>query len=230
WRRNGAHVTKADWEGNGSPFDPLELEGEVCFGGLDLSSTRDLTALSLYFPGPGKLLVWHWAPSDSIHERAERDRVPYPRWADEGWIEVTPGRATDRQFIARRLAEVRERYDVRAIGFDRWRIEDLLKLLADEGIDLPLVEFVPGWRSYGPAVDAFERAVLERKMQHNGNPLLRWQAGNVIVETDPAGNRKPSKSRSLDRIDGIVVAVMACSLAAKEEGPEVYKGSGPMWL
>lgn len=93
-----------------------------------------------------------------------------------------------------------------------------------------MVEFVPGFKSYAAAVDAFERAVLDRRMQHNGNPLLRWQAGNVIVETDPAGNRKPTKAKSLDRIDGIVSAIMACGLAATDEGPAVYRGDGPMWV
>jgi len=104
------------------------------------------------------------------------------------------------------------------------------KLLADEGIDLPMKEFVPGFKSYAAAVDAFERALLARQMQHNGNPMLRWQAGNVIVETDPAGNRKPTKAKSLDRIDGIVSAIMACGLAATDEGPVTYKGEGLMWV
>jgi phage terminase large subunit-like protein len=93
-----------------------------------------------------------------------------------------------------------------------------------------MTEFVPGFKSYAAAVDAFERAVLERKMQHNSNPLLRWQAGNVIVETDPAGNRKPTKAKSLDRIDGIVAAIMACGAAAIDEGPKVYRGGGLVWV
>ncbi|WP_234050735.1 MULTISPECIES: terminase large subunit [unclassified Xanthobacter] len=226
----GRFIEQADWDANGEPFDPIELEGQACYGGLDLSSTRDLTAFSLWFPEAGRLLTWHWVPADTIAERAERDRVPYPRWADDGWIERTNGRATDRQAIARRLADVRQSYDVRGIAFDRWRFEDLAKLLNDEGIELPLVEFVPGFKTYAAACDAFERTVLERRMQHNNNPLLRWQAGNVIVEQDAAGNRKPSKSKSLDRIDGIVTAIMACGLAAKDEGPAVYRGEGPMWL
>lgn len=163
----------ADWDANNAPFDPLELEGERCFGGLDLSSTTDLTCFALYFPDSGRLLAWHWVPADTIAERAERDRVPYPQWAEDGWIEPTVGRATDRLAVARRLAEVRQAYDVRGIAFDRWRFEDLAKLLSDEGIDLPLVEFVPGFRSYAPAVDAFERAVLDGRMLHNNNPLLR---------------------------------------------------------
>lgn len=226
----GRFIEQADWEANGEPFDPIELEGVACYGGLDLSSTRDLTAFSLWFPEPGKLLTWHWVPADTIAERVERDRVPYDRWADDGWMEKTVGRATDRLAIARRLADVRQAYDVKAIAFDRWRFEDLGKLLNDEGIELPLVEFIPGFKTYASACDAFERAVLERRMRHNGNPLLRWQAGNVIVETDPAGNRKPTKAKSLDRIDGIVTAIMACGVAATDEGPAVYRGDGPMWL
>jgi phage terminase large subunit-like protein len=208
-----------DWESNAEPFDPAELEGMPCYGGLDLSSTRDLTALALYFPDPGALLVWHWVPRDTVAEREERDRVPYGRWATDGLIELTTGRATDRLAIARQLAEIRACYDVKAIAFDRWRFEDLAKLLSDEGIDLPMVEFVPGFKSYAPAVDAFERALLEGRMRHNGSPILKWQAGNVIVETDPAGNRKPSKAKSIDRIDGIVSAIMAAGQAATTQTP-----------
>lgn len=210
----GRFLNPADWEANAEPFDAIELEGKRCYGGLDLSSTRDLTAFALWFPDEGKVLVWHFVPADTIRERVERDRVPYDRWAADGWIDTTPGRATDRLAIAKTLADVRARYDVQGIAFDRWRFEDLAKLLSDEGITLPLVEFVPGFKSYAPAVDAFERAVLEGRMQHNGSPILKWQAGNVIVETDPAGNRKPAKNKSLDRIDGIVAAIMACGLAA----------------
>ena len=226
----GRFIEQADWEANGEPFEAIELEGRACYGGLDLSSTRDLTALSLWFPEEGKVLTWHWVPNDTISERVVRDRVPYDRWSEGGWMERTNGRATDRLAIARRLADVRQSYDVKGIAFDRWRFEDLAKLLNDEGIELPLVEFVPGFKSYAPACDSFERAVLERRMRHNNNPLLRWQAGNVIVETDAAGNRKPTKSKSLDRIDGIVTVIMACGLAARDEGPAVYKGDGPMWV
>ena len=226
----GRFLNPADWEANAEPFDMAELEGERCYGGLDLSSTRDLTALALWFPDAGKLLVWHFVPADTIAERVERDRVPYDRWAKEGWIETTVGRATDRLSIAKRLADIRQLYDVQGIAFDRWRFEDLAKLLSDEGIELPLSEFVPGFRSYAAAVDAFERAVLERRMGHNGSPILKWQAGNVVIEADAAGNRKPTKAKSLDRIDGIVSAIMACGLAARDEGPKVYRGAGLEWV
>jgi phage terminase large subunit-like protein len=159
-------LNPAEWALNGEPFEPVELEGKRCFGGLDLSSTRDLTAFALWFPDEGKLLAWHFVPADTIAERVERDRVPYDRWAEAGWITTTNGASTDRLAIARTLADVRSRYDVQTIAYDKWRIEDLLKMISDDGIELPLVSFVPGFKSYAPAVDAFETAVLNRKMQH----------------------------------------------------------------
>lgn len=208
-------LNAVEWEANAEPFDEMELEGRVCFGGLDLSSTRDLCALALYFPEEGQLLAWHFVPTDNMRERVERDRVPYDRWAADGWITPTPGNATDRATIVRVLNEIRQRYDVQGIAFDKWRFEDLKKLLSDEGIQLPMVEFIPGFKSYTPAMDAFEVAVLSRRMRHNGSPILKWQAGNAVVEADSAGNRKPAKDKSIDRIDGIVSAIMAVGLAAR---------------
>ena len=211
----GRFINQGDWEVNATPFDPLELEGKRCFGGLDLGSTSDLTGFSLWFPDEGKVLAWHFVPKDRIAERVERDRVPYDTWAADGWIITPPGRATDRLAIAKVLADVRQAYDVQAIGYDRWRMEELLKLLADEGIGLPMEGFGQGFVTMGPAVDAFETALLSGKMQHNNNPVLNWEAGNVVVETDAAGNRKPAKNKSFDKIDGIVATIMACGIAQK---------------
>lgn len=130
----------------------------------------------------------------------------------------------------RALSEIRGRYDVQGIAYDRWRYEELGKLLNDEGIALPMTEFVPGFKSYAPAVDAFEKAVLDKRVRHNGSPLLRWQAGNVVIETDPAGNRKPAKNKSIDRIDGIVAAIMAVGLAERDDAVKPYRGSGLAWV
>lgn len=207
-------LTRADWEANHEAFDIADLEGERCWGGLDLASTRDLNAFCLWFPDHGRALWWHWTPADSIDERADRDRVPYRLWADQDFLALTPGNATDRRAIVRQLAEVRAMFDVQGIAYDRWRFEDLRKMLDEEGIELPLVPFVPGIKSYAAAMDAFERAVLERDMRHNPNPLLNWQAGGLVVETDSAGNRKPTKAKSTSRIDGLVCGIMAVGLAA----------------
>lgn len=215
----GRFINAGDWDANAEPFDPLELEGKRCFGGLDLGSTSDLTAFSLWFPDEGALLSWHFVPLERIAERVEKDRVPYDVWASEGHIITPPGRATDRLAVAKVLAEVRQAYDVQAIAYDRWRIEELLKLLEDEGIDLPLESFGQGFVSMGPAVDAFETALLSGRMRHNGNPVLAWEAGNIVVDTDASGNRKPTKNRSFDKIDGIVAAIMACGISQKHEEP-----------
>ncbi|WP_082992458.1 terminase large subunit [Erythrobacter sp. QSSC1-22B] len=217
----GRFIEQGEWDANGEPFDIETLEGCECYGGLDLGSTRDLTSLALYFPGEGKLLSWHWIPSDTVAKRAEKDRVPYGQWIAEGWAEATNGNARDDLAILLKIADVRGRFDIRGIAYDRWQIERLKKMLSDEGIDLPMVEFVQGFRSFAPAVDSFETALLTGKLRHNGNPLLRWQAGNTMVETDAAGNRKPSKNKSLDKTDGIVAAIMACGLAATQK-PESY--------
>ena len=211
-------IAPQDWADNGEPFDPTELEGELCFGALDMGSTRDLTALALYFPEHGKLLAWHFVPADTIKERAERDRVPYPQWAEDGFIDTSgSGRATDPLAVVKQVADIRQRFDVQAIAFDRWGIEPIKKLMADEGIDLPLVEFIQGFKSYAPAVNAFERALLERRLRHNGNPVLAWQASNIVVELDAIGNRKPSKAKSTDRIDGLAASIMAVGLAGAHQ-------------
>ncbi|WP_337190877.1 terminase large subunit [Qipengyuania algicida] len=224
-------INPAEWELCGQPFDLGALHGRPCYAGLDLSSTRDLSALALYFPEDGGALVIHaWCPKDNMAEREETDRVPYRTWAKQGHIEATPGRAIDKRFIASRLAEAKARYDLRGIAFDRWGMADFRALLNIEGIELPLTEWGQGYRDMGPAVDAFEIAMLEGKLRHGMHPLLRWTAGNLVYEMDPAGLRKPSKNRSIDRIDPIVAAIMAIGLANRDEGEQTYRGNGIVWL
>jgi len=224
-------INPAEWEMCGGAIDLAALEGRPCYGGLDLSSTRDLSALALYFPeDDGALLVSVWCPKDNMAEREETDRVPYRTWAHQGLIEPTPGRAIDKRFIASRLAEAKSRYDLRGIAFDRWGMADFRALLNVEGIELPLTDWGQGYRDMGPAVDAFEIAMLERKLRHGMHPVLRWSAGNLVYEMDPAGARKPSKNRSIDRIDPMVSTIMAIGLASRDEGARQYRGSGIVWL
>jgi phage terminase large subunit-like protein len=224
-------INPAEWELCGGTFDLAALAGRPCYAGLDLSSTRDLSALALYFPEDGGALVLHtWCPKENMADREETDRVPYRTWAKQGHIEATPGRAIDKRFIAARLAETRERYELRGIAFDRWGMADLRAILNAEGIELPLVDWGQGYRDQGPAVDAFEIAMLEGKLLHGMQPVLRWAAGNLVYEMDPAGARKPSKNRSIDKIDPVVAAIMAIGLASRDEGEKTYRGSGIVWL
>lgn len=224
-------INPAEWERCGQTFDPTSLAGRPCYGGLDLSSTRDLSALALYFPDDDGALVVHcWCPRDNMGEREETDRVPYRTWAKQGFIEATPGKAIDKHFIAARLAEVASQYDLRGLAFDRWGMADLKAILNREGISLPLVDWGQGFASMGPAVDAFETAMLSDKLRHAMHPILRWSAGNLVYEMDPAGLRKPSKNRSIDRIDPMVASIMAVGLSSRDEGPKVYQGAGIMWI
>ena len=224
-------INPAEWELCGAAVDLAALAGRPCYGGLDLGSTRDLSALVLYFPDDGGAVVpFIWCPKENLAEREETDRVPYRTWEKQGLIAATPGRAIDKRFIAAALGEIATKFDVRGIAFDRFAFVDLQVILNGEGISLPLIEWGQGFKSMGPATDAFETALLSNQMRHAMHPVLRWCAGNLVFETDPAGARKPSKNRSIDRIDPMVALIMACGLAARDEGPQIYQGEGISWI
>jgi phage terminase large subunit-like protein len=223
-------IGSVDWDANGSPYDLDALRGLPCFGGLDLGSTTDLTCLVLYFPTCGALVPFFWIPSDNIAERENRDKVPFRVWAKAGHVELTNGRATDRLAIARRLAEITSIYELRGIAYDRWRIEDLQKTLADEGIEIPLVAWGQGFKDMSPAVEEFETRILNGSLRHGGHPVLTWNLSNCVVETDPAGNRKLSKEKSLERIDGIIASIMAVGLAARQPEAEKFEITGDIFL
>lgn len=219
-------IPPAEWEACAGQIDLDALAGQRCYGGLDLGSVRDLTAFALFFPESGALIVWTWCPADHLRARGETDRVPYPVWASAGHIEPTPGRATDKRRVALRLAELCARYKPEAIAFDRWGITELERILSEEGITLPTLKpFGQGHASMSPATKAFEERVLNRKLKHSGNPLLTWAISNVAIERDAAGNMKPSKERSRERIDPAVASVMAVGLSAQEPTP-----AGPIKL
>jgi len=220
-------LSSLDWDACAAKFDPESLRGRPCYGGLDLSSTTDLTALVLFFPeDAGAVMCWFWVPADNIGEREDRDRVPYRVWKRDGFIETTPGKAIDKRAIARRLAEVVSAFDVRAIAYDRWGIKELRRALEDEGISVPLTEWGQGFKDMSPSVAALETAVLRRELQHAGNPVLRWNISNCVVTLDAAGGRKLDKAKSVDRIDGAVALAMAQGLHAQRAGEMKFEAGG----
>lgn len=224
-------INAEEWKLCGGEVDAKALRGRPCYGGLDLASVRDLAAFVLYFPEDGgAVLPWFWTPKTGLAAKEEQDHVPYRTWASQGFLETTPGKAIDKTFIAAHLGKIAGEFDVRGVAFNRQFMKDLQVILDNEGITLPLVEWGQGFVSMAPAVNAFETAMLEGKLRHGMHPVLRWNAFNAVFETDAAGNRKLSKSRSIDRIDGLQALVQACGLAAKDEGPAVYKGSGLLWV
>jgi phage terminase large subunit-like protein len=209
-------------------FDQALLYGRRCWGGLDLSSTQDLTALVLLFEPTESDPHWRlvprfWLPGDGLHDKAAKDRVPYIAWREAGHLNALPGRAIDKLAVLHELARIVSRYDVQEIAYDEWRIADLLMLIQQEGLAMPsLVPFRQGFKSMAPAVDEFERMLLGGTLKHDGNPVMTWNAANAVVVSDPAGNRKVAKERATGRVDGIVAAVMAAGRAmAQEEKPDI---------
>lgn len=206
--------------------DPESLRGRKCYGGLDLSATRDLTALGLFFPddaGGGDVLVTAWCPKDALRRRSDVDRVPYPLWAKSGLITPTPGASVDMRHIALHLAEVKRLYKLETIAYDRWRIEELKRILAEEGIDLPLVEHGVGFKDMSPSMKATEIMIVAGRLRHGRNALLSWAVSNVVVDVDPAENVKPSKRRARERIDPAVAMIMAVGIASRTPEKKVFK-------
>jgi phage terminase large subunit-like protein len=216
------------WMKAQEPYDEEKLAGRKCFGGLDLSSTTDLTSFVLLFPPTledphWRLKTWFWLPSSSFEEKKKQYPEFMTTWRAAGWITATPGTAVNKMFVLAKLVEAASKYQVQSIGYDRWRIEDLKTIIADAGATLPLEPFGQGFKDMAPAVDEFERMLISGELRHDGNPVMNWNVGSAVLDTDPAGNRKPTKEKSNGRIDGVVAAVMASGVSLREVKPPDYK-------
>lgn len=205
-----------------------DLAGRTCYAGLDLSTTTDITALVLAFPigSTVHLLPFFWVPKENIHKRARRDRVPYDVWSREGLIEATDGDVIDYDVIRKRVNELGQKYRIAEVAIDRWNATQLATQLKGDGFEV--IGFGQGFASMAAPTKELERRVIGREVNHGGNPVLRWMASNVSVNTDPAGNLKPDKAKSTERIDGIVATLMALGRAmeADEEKPSRYASEG----
>jgi phage terminase large subunit-like protein len=210
----GSFVSPDVWEANARDIDPEMLIGRTCYGGLDLSAKTDLTSFELAFepeePGePIWILSFFWTPEGTLEIREKRDKAPYGQWVAEGFLETTPGNAVDYRYVASRIAELSALYNIKSIGFDRWRI-DIMKTWFDEyGLEVPLIPIGQGFKDGSLMVDALEAELLAGTLAHGGHPVLRWNAASAVIMQDPSGNRKFAKNKSLGRIDGIVAMAMA---------------------
>ena len=232
-QRVAAHVrfiAKAEWDRNAAAPELAELRGAECYGGLDLSASRDLTAFVLVFPRQGgfDVLPFFFLPEAGIAEKSEADRVPYEVWARRGVLTLTPGAVVDPGWVAQAIADAAATYDLKRLAYDRWRIEDLKRELTAIGADVPLEPFGQGFRDMAPAVDRLEREVAEARLRHGGNPVLNFCAANAVIEADAAGNRKLAKHKSAGRIDGLVALAMALGVVDRE--PEEFVPMvGSLW-
>lgn len=221
------------WDTGRAPIDVAALRGRRCYAGLDLSRVNDLSALALVFPPlgdePTRVLMRYWCPRDDIATRSRKDRVPYDVWAREGVIVATDGNATDFGFILADLVELAGVYQIEEVAYDRTFAGELIQAAQAEG--LTMVPFGQGFLSMGAPTAEIHRKLLAGKLQHGGHPILRWNASNVTVLTDPAGNIKPDKERSTERIDGIVALIMAdgrASVAGPEQSGSWLIGAVPI--
>ncbi len=222
-----------DWDAcSADPGDPdrwraleAELAGRECWGGLDLASTRDITALVWLFPPDDRddpaarwPVLWRfWVPAANVRTRFEQDRVPYADWARAGALSLTEGNVTDYRVIKAQVAADAERFQVRELAIDRWNASQVAVELADEGITIAM--FGQGFASMGAPTKELERLVMGHRLEHGNHPVARWMAGNACVVQDPAGNIKPAKDKSSEKIDGIVAAIMALGRATVAEAP-----------
>lgn len=215
-----------------SDFDPEELKGAHCSGGLDLSATTDLTAFSLHFTS-GHVLSWAWIPEDRARIKQERDRVSYSLWRDQGFLEMTPGDVIDYEFIRAKINSLAKIYKIDSIGFDPFNATDLVQRMTEMD-RLPMVEFRQGYMSMNAPSKSFEAAILGKKVTFPTNPVMRWNVSNTMVESDPAGNIKPSKKASTARIDMVVSAIMALGLSnagnAGKFAQSIYERRGALFI
>ena len=215
------------WDACGEPFSPDLLKGRVCFAGLDLASSVDVAALVLAFGGEDELvylLPYFWVPAENIEKRARTDKVPYDVWARQGFLKATPGNVIDYATIRHDINELSKVYEIREVAFDRWGAVEMSQNLIEDGFTM--VEFGQGYKSMSPPTKEMLKQVLAGKVRHGGHPVLRWMADNVVVTTDPAENVKPDKSKSTERIDGIVASIMALDRLTRREPGSVYAERG----
>lgn len=204
--------------------------GQLCFGGLDLSATTDMSAFARLFPDPGSgalhLYLDYWLPADSIAAREQRDQVPYRQWAADGWLRLTEGDVIDYGEIEDAIIRDHGRFQLKRLMADPWNATKTCLDLKAKGVP---VEFIrQGFLSLSGPTKELERLVLSRKIRHFANPVLRWNVSHAIAEKDAAGNIKLSKRKSNGRIDGLAAAVnaIAAYLTDPKAQASVYEGRG----
>ena len=202
------------------PIDFEKLKGRDCYAGLDLSSTSDITAFVMVFPpeaeGENYIVLPHfWLPRETLQLRVRRDHVPYDVWEKQGLFHITEGNVVDYNFVRKTINELGKEYHICEIGVDRWNATQLITDLDGDGF--VMVPIGMGFKDMSPGMKELYKLLLEGKITHGGNPILRWMAGNVVAEIDAAENIKPSKKKATEKIDGIVALIMGLDRCIRHE-------------
>lgn len=197
WQRCGGETLLAD------------LQGCDCWGGLDLSNVSDITAFVLIFNENNRfqLLPFFWIPEEKMLEKIRKENINYDHWVRQGFVKITPGNITDYDFVKADILKITADYNLKSTAYDRWNSSQTIIDLSNEG--LTFNPFGQGYGSMSAPTKQFEALVLSEQVEHFGNPVLRWMLSSTLVKTDPAGNIKPDKEKSTQKIDGIVASIMA---------------------
>lgn len=244
------------WDAGNQPIDVESLVHRPCFGGLDLSSNHDLTAFAKLFPPLAGESLWmlllrFWIPEENVQERVQKDGIPYDQWIREGYMETTPGSTVDKDHIEEAIKEDAAVYKILQLGYDRFFADQMIQHLESQKppyvpeamVENPKtrqIERLKQWcipvgmghYSMAAPCKELELKIAAKTVRHGGNPVLRWNVGNAAVKLDPAGNMKPDKEKSTERIDGLVATLIAefCALRMPQEKGSVYDERGPIQL
>ena len=213
--------------------DRESLRGCQCWGGLDLSNVSDITAYVLLFHENDhfQLLPFFWIPEEKMLEKIRKENINYDKWVQHGYVKVTAGNILDYDFVKADILQIVEEFDLQSTAYDRWNASQTIIDLQNEGMECS--PFGQGYGSMGAPTKEFEKIVLTQKLEHFGNPVLRWMIASTVVKTDPAGNIKPDKEKSVQKIDGIVASIMALGewmTAQSEEDNNPYNQRGMLSL
>lgn len=229
WTRSETRWMSLDkWDACVGDVNPALLVGERCYGGIDLASRVDIAAFALAFPrddGRIKILMHYWIPADNIQARIKRDRVPYDVWVREGRMTATPGNRIDYRFILEYVKQCRDLYAFQEMAYDPWNADMFVQEVMDVAGQDFCVEGRQGYRTMSPPLKELEGLVFDRMIEHGGDPILRWMCDNMVVVMDPAGNLKPDKSKSTEKIDGMVALILAIDRALRNR-ESVYEDRG----
>lgn len=219
-------MNMASWDACLGKFDAESLEGRPCVAGIDLSSTRDLSAMVLMFEGDESetlIMPWFWIPEEQAEMREKRDRVPYLSWVKQGFINATEGNVVDYDVIRRDINELAERYEIQGIAMDRFNATQLATQLQGDGMEVMF--HGQGFRAMSGPTKHVEKLILGKGLVHDGNPVLRWCFSNVQVETNAHDDIRASKKKSYEKIDGVIALVMAAGYLLNAEGEEGTDGT-----
>ena len=224
------------WDACAFKVTEESLRGRVCYGGLDLSSTTDITAFVLVFPPLDEddkyvVLPYFWIPEDTLELRVRRDHVPYDVWEKQGFLQTTEGNVVHYGYIEKFIEQLGEKFNIREIAFDRWGAVQMAQNL--ECMGFTVVPCGQGFKDMSPPTKELMKLTLEQKIAHGGHPVLRWMMDNIFVRTDPAGNIKADKEKSTEKIDGAVATIMGLDRAIRcgvNTGASVYDERGILFI